>query len=68
MDSDSREKQVIRVFRETEHPDLSVREVSEEMGVHYHTARKYIKQLESEGVIDQTRSSGKTKLYDLARD
>lgn len=68
MNQDAREKQVIRAFRETEHPDLTVREVSEELDVHYHTARKYIKHLESKGVIIQTRSSGMTKLYDLTRD
>lgn len=65
MNQEIREGHIIQVFEETDHPDLTHREVADELDIHYMTARKHIKRLESVGVLRHTRSSGNAKLYDI---
>lgn len=66
MNQEMREAHIIQAFKETDHPDLTHREVADALDIHYTTARRHIKRLESKGALRHTRSNGNTKMYDIA--
>ena len=60
----SRER-VFKAFFEMEN-DSTPEEIADKAGVTKRTAKKWISQLEEIGKIKQTRTIGRTKLYELA--
>lgn len=61
---DTKER-VYQAFFETE-SDSTPEEIADQAGVTKRTAKKWIERLSTEGKIKQTRSIGRTNLYELA--